>query len=229
MADPHGSTDQEPGRPTDREGATHVGYITLEELKRYLTATGVQGVDDQLLTDFIEDATLRVEEITGKTFQVDADTTRRFSHIDWKCSGSAGAGGPRIWFDQFLAQMTSLTIEGQAVDPDTYYTLPVNETPAHALQFRWDDYPTVPLSTLRDNSIEIVGRWGYAVTPPRTVKLATTRLAAFYFREKDNREFNVIGDQTTGQRVMAKSEPRYVGDLLARYHEDRIWHGAGRP
>ena len=59
-----------------------MGYITLEELKRYLTATGVQGVDDTLLEGFIEDATQRVEEITGKTFEVEADTPRRFTHVD---------------------------------------------------------------------------------------------------------------------------------------------------
>ncbi|MYB35881.1 MAG: hypothetical protein F4Y26_00495 [Gammaproteobacteria bacterium] len=206
-----------------------MGYASLEKLKKYLGG-GLEDDeytdDDEVLTDALEWATDRVEDITQLKFGVAFDTERRFTNIDWRRRGNQG---PRIWLDQFLIEIASITIEGNEVDDDTYFGFPVNEPPYHAVQFRWDNWPSASLSIIKDNAIVINGKWGYSTTVPKTVELATIRLAAYYYREKDSQEFETIGNEETGEKRLSKNEPKYVADLLRTKFKRRIWHGAGKP
>ena len=197
-----------------------MGYIDAAYLKRYLSI-GTDD-DDAILSEFIDVASERVDDITHTRFGVATDETRVFSSLSW---GNGRWDGQTVWFDGLLAQITSLEVNGVQVPDADYYLKPVNDGPYSCLAFNYDAEIRIPERT---NAIRVTGRWGYSVDIPAPVRQATARMAAYWYRERDSQEFEVVGDSMGQQTVPPRDVPVGVMRLLKPYAQTRVFPGVGR-
>ncbi|MXY96381.1 MAG: hypothetical protein F4Z29_01205 [Gemmatimonadetes bacterium] len=171
-------------------------YASLDDYKRYRSTTDLEGVDDTLSTMFLEAATARVDELTRRRFMATADTSRSFSVM---------LSRQHKWvarFDDDLAQIEAVSIDGRTLTAGNYSPVPMNDWPKYGLTI----HRNVQVDEM--SVVEISGRWAWSTTPPADVKLATMRLAAYYEVRKDAQVFDVIGDDRTGEiRLPRDGEP----------------------
>lgn len=189
---------------------TERGFVGLEHLKEYLDLPEATTKHDEVLMFALISATARVTELAGNRvfFLPDDDQSRKFTR-------ESITPLRRGWFmplDEDLYRVTSITIDAEVVASTDYQLLPVNESPAEGIHFlNGVNRPS------GEYGIQVSGRWCYSETPPRDVQRACLRLAAFYYRERSSQEFQVIGDDGTGQRQVPQTEPAQIPALLAKY------------
>ena len=211
-----------------------MAMATRDQVKEYLGRTGADDTaDDDVLDAMITRAQARIETYCRTRFEADSDTTRKFDRIhyggtvftDYSAAyGLGGYHGGRIWFDENLAEITSVTIGGDTIADTRYHLLPRNDKPAYALEFNtFDSY----FSSTLDLEIEITGRWAYSVTPPADIVHAAIRLAAYYFEMRKAPVFDIVGsDDFGGERSVPRSEPMDVMHLLMPYRFTPLIDGA---
>lgn len=189
-------------------------YITVSELKSYLgvTTTG----DDALLASLIARAQSAIDTHTGRTFEAASDTTK---YLD--CLPPTVNGYELNWatLGLDLCQITSVTNgNGVVVTGSQYVTMPINVTPYHGLRLKQYSGVTWDYTDDWEASIAIVGRWAYSITPPADIAQACIRLAAFFYRQKDN---TTDGDRPIlagdGNVIMPSTMPRDVTSILQPY------------
>lgn len=201
-----------------------MAYLTYTDLKVYLDIAVANTDDDALLTTLIARAQMMIDNECRQTFEAAADTTRTFLALPLDDGGHVE--GRDLILDAPLCQVTSVTNgDGAVVSAADYLTLPRNLTPWYAIRLkessglRWtyDD-------DAESDSIAVVGRWAYSVTAPVAIVQATTRLAAYLYRQRDNAldlDRTVI---TAGQTILPSRIPRDIMDILANGY---IRTGAG--
>ena len=183
-----------------------MAYISLDELKQYLKIDATDTDNDDLLNASISSAQDRVEEICHRKFEASTDTVRYFDF-------QRDVRERTVYFDTDLISITGLEIDDETI-PETDYRLePRNIQPAwgmhlkkHSGSYGSYDFP--------EDRIKITGKWAFSETPPESVKFATKRLAAFYFRESDSQLFQTIGPQDQGQIQLPANEPSDVRAIL---------------
>ncbi|MXY97207.1 MAG: hypothetical protein F4Z29_05545 [Gemmatimonadetes bacterium] len=186
-----------------------MAHITLADLKRYLGG-GMDDDDvtddDDLLQDLLDAASARVTELAGdRVFTLpEADAVRSFYP-------EPAVRGWMVRFSEDLHVVTSVAIGTRIIPASDYELQPRNDTPKDGLRFT-DDVMVDP-----DVLVKVTGRWCYSEAVPNDVKMATRRLAAYYYRERSSQEFEVQGNEETGQRKISSAEPRQIAQLLARY------------
>ena len=182
-------------------------YTTLNSLKSYL---GVEtSADDALLGDLIGRASAAVDALCNRTFSAGEDSTRRFDAL-------LDVDGRTLWLDDDLCALTSV-VNGDdlSIAPGDLLLSPRTGPPwseirlarSSAAVWTYDDTP--------ENAISVTGRWAYSVEPPADIVQATTRLAAWFYRQKD------VGYEparpTFGSVAYAADLPADVLTLLAPY------------
>lgn len=192
-------------------------YLTYTDLKVYLDIAVANTDDDTLLTTLIARAQAIVDRHCSQTFEAASDTTRYFyaNSVDY----GGHVDGRDLILDAPLCAITSVTNgDGVVVSASNYITEPRNATPYYALRLknssnlRWtydDDVET--------DTIAIVGKWAYSTSAPADIVHATTRLAAYLYRQRDNAldlDRVVI---TGGATILPMRIPADVLTVLAPY------------
>ena len=156
-----------------------MAYQTLEELKAYMGLDTDDTDNDALLTAMLSRAQTRIETYCRTAFEASVDTTRKFDVTSLDYGGDIyGADNPslntiwqttasawnilwrtRLWFDQPLAQLTSVTVDGETLEASEYRLDPLNDNPKHSLFFT-----DLILSFNTTSTIDVIGRWAHSIT-----------------------------------------------------------------
>ena len=198
-----------------------MAYIPYERLKRYLGSQSDEAVDDDLLKEFLTFAEGYIDQETHRHFEA-VTKTRRF-HL----------GTPLAWGDQLISALSidnrrELILDDDLLEITTlqdqngartfaasdYVLLPTNETPKYAIILinkAWT-YVNTPLE-----AAIVTGKWGWSVTAPKDIAMATRRLAAFLYRQKDSQVFDTTAMFEGGVLSIPQGVPRIVQLIIDRY------------
>ncbi len=189
-----------------------MAYLTLAVLKNYLSVDAAEQSEDTTLQLSLDAAQAAIERWTSRKFETPFDTT----HVVNIQDHLTFSDGPyaKLWLDAECCQLTQV-LNGDSVTViplSAVVTFPRNLTPFQAIQLRnyywgfgqWGD-------------IQILGRWGYSITPPADIVQATKRLAAYFYKQKDSQVFDVTVDTATGQVTVPKGIPADVRAIVDSY------------
>ena len=192
-------------------------YTSAVLIKAYLGPLGTG--DDALLDELGDRAQKIVETYTQRVFEGTGTSSRKFDAV-------ADVDDRTLFFDEDVVSITSITNRAdadsgtEAITSAHYVTIPRNKTPYFGIKLlasankEWD-YQDDP-----EMGITVVANWRYSVTPPDDVVQATTRLAAFLYRQKDsNADLDrplLTGDGVT---IMPSSLPHDVRQILDPYRK----------
>lgn len=155
-----------------------MAYLSASDLKAYLGISG--SGDDTLLGLLVARAQVAVDRYCNRTFEASANTTRYFDAI------GPHVAGPVLYLDRDLCAINTVTNgDGATVSSDAYVTQPRNDAPYYALRLKANSGVVWTYTDDWENAIEISGKWAYSTTAPADIVQAATRLAAFYYRQKD--------------------------------------------
>jgi hypothetical protein len=187
-----------------------MAYTNITTVKSYLG--DVQGsIDDTLITGFIAAAQLYIDGYCHQTFEAAADTTRTFDPC-------ADVDGRTLYFDAPLIAITSVTNgDGVVVAPSAYVTEPRNMTPWYGLTLKSNSSVNWTYGGALENAIAIGGKWAYSLTADANIQQAAQRLAAYFYRQRDNGFDLDRIIQTQSGVVMPLDLPRDIAKLLEPY------------
>lgn len=181
-------------------------YASLHDLTTYLGIDD-SATDDGLLTQLLARAQAVIDAHTRRTFEATADSTR-YHTLD-------AVWGRQLIFDGDLCAVTSIVNgDGATVAASEYHTLPRNRTPYYSVEL-WPDSVTA-WDADRDGQIAVTGRWAYSVTAPADIVQAAIRMAAWFYRQKDNtgNDQAMIAGTVT---ILPARLPADVAELLKPY------------
>lgn len=191
-------------------------YVTVEQLKASLTLTGQTFADADIQTA-ISAAARTIDAQTGRRFYPDADAqqTRMF----WPLN-------PGFCLIDDLSTFTSLNYQGDTWTLGSdFYLEPMNAAAdgrpytgirTIARPFIYTLAERAPGWAGFDGRITVVGKWGWATTPPEIVE-ATSILASRLLRRAREAPFAVVGAGIEGEAIrLAKMDPD-VAMLIAPY------------
>lgn len=198
-------------------------YIVFERLKRYLASQSDEPVDDDLLQEFITQAESHIDNSTHRHFEA-VVKTRRF-HLGTPTAWGDGLisalsiDNPReLILDDDLLSITTLQDENGArtFAASDYVLLPTNESPKYAIVliddvWTWVDTPL--------EAVIVTGTWGWSVEAPDDIAMATRRLAAFLYRQKDSQVFDTTAVFEGGVLTIPQGVPRIVQMIINRYRK----------
>lgn len=192
-----------------------MAYISSAELKTYLGVTLT--TDDTLMATLIAAAQQAVDKYTGRVFEYSgADTTRTFDAVEDVFKGN------ELMFKDDLYSITSIVTNANGTAPITlaasdYFARPRTGPPYHSIVIANSSSYFWTYTNDPQDGITITGKWAYSLTPPADVKLATLRLAGYYFRLKDSQVFDVTSIPEQGVMMIPKGMPMDVKILLDPY------------
>jgi len=168
--------------------------------------------DIALLQRLAEAASEMIERYTGRTFAVGADSTRAFNP-------TTDCRGAWLFFNADLAAApTSVTNGDGAVLAATDYVLqPRHAAPFYALKLLPSSGVSWTFVGDADDAIAVVGKWGYSTAPPADVVHACIRLAAFFYRQRDNAQDSDRTIVTAVGALSPVSLPQDVTTILRPY------------
>lgn len=190
-----------------------MAYLTNTELKTYLGVTGAG--DDTLLTNLISYAQKAIESYTGRVFEAAADTTRKFTVGE-------DTDEEILFFDEDLCAITSIITDADGSSPVTlttaeYVTQPRNTTPYYAIKLLPSCAHSWTYSTDPQTGITVTGKWAWSTTVPNDIKHACTRLAAYFYRQKDAGVYDTTAIPDAGVIQVPQGIPRDVQLILNPY------------
>ncbi len=161
-----------------------VDYAALEEVRAYAVFKTQDEANDTLLEDLITQVSRLIDKLTGRTFAPDADTTYYVPFC--KVEGRDLFLGE---MDYPLLSVTTLKNgDGTTIASTEYLLLPrahANTAPRfNTIRLKetsdvdWEDDDD------GDGFIEITGKWGWSLTVPEDVKLATIEAVAYVFKNR---------------------------------------------
>jgi len=188
-------------------------YIYPDDLKTYLdiTETG----DDLILQATIQRAEKAIESYTGRVFEAASDTR----YYDY-----AAVDGLYLWLDHDLYSLTSVTngdSNGTSVSTDDITLWPRNQGPPY-YKLRLNESSTSDWEVDTDYWIQVTGLWGYSDEPPEDIVQATTRWAAYLYRQKDTGQFETVAVSDGGAVTVPMGMPEDVKVLLAPYRRHSL-------
>lgn len=190
-----------------------MAYTTVANLKTYLGITG--GTDDILLASLISRAQKKIDSDVGFTFEASADATRKFTvGVDTE--------GDTLTLDTWLCSITSIITNADATSPVTltaseYVTEPRNTTPYYAIRILSSSTNTWTYTTNPENGVTVTGKWAWSTTAPDDIVHACTRLAGYFYRQKDAGVFDVTAIPDAGVIQVPQGIPRDVRLILDGY------------
>lgn len=187
-------------------------YATLAQLKAYLQISSTS--DDTLLSDLLVRATETISAHCRTSFAVTSDTTRIFGWSSVQWDGDTQRGYLLLPGGVYLAAITGIAGEDQALIPLTE-VVSFPPAPPYTVLARVGR----PWLRRTDGVISITGRWGYSVTPPPDIVHACIRLAAWYYRQRGG---GLDADRPTitadGTLVYPLALPADVYQILNQYN-----------
>lgn len=190
-----------------------MAYTTTANIKNYLGITGA--ADDILLASLIARAEQTIDSYCGRTFEAGADDTREFTVGE-------DTEGDTLYLDEDLCAITTVKTDADATTPITlatseYVTIPRNRTPYHAIKILSSSTNTWTYTTNPENGVTITGRWAWSTTAPDDIVHACTRLAGYFYRQKDAGVFDITAIPDAGVIQVPQGIPRDVKIILDKY------------
>ena len=193
-------------------------YTDAALIKAYAGALGTG--DDALLDDIADRAQKLVENYTGRVFEGSGTSSRSFD-------AEADVEDRTLYFDEDACAIVAITnrADGTAetIGTSAYVTLPRNRTPYYGVRLlasankEWD-YEDDP-----ETGITVVANWRYSSTPPADIVQATTRLAAFLYRQKDtNSDLDRPLLTNSGVTILPSQVPHDVKQTLEFYRKRHV-------
>lgn len=200
-----------------------MAYVVYERLKRYLGSQSDEAVDDDLLQEFITFSEDYINQETHRRFE--AFTGTRRYHVGTPASwgdrllSAETIDNPReLILDEDLLSITTLQDQNGArtFAATDYVLLPTNEVPKYAILliddvWEWVDTPL--------EAVIVTGTWGWSTTAPANIAMATRRLAAFLYRQKDSQVFDTTAMFEGGVLSIPQGVPRIVQLIINRYRK----------
>lgn len=189
-----------------------MSYTGPSTLKVYL---GIDvSDDDPLLINCINDAQKAIETKCQRVFEASADTTRYFDPLE------DSDDYRELFFDEDCCAITTvLNGDGVTLTGSDYVTNPRNFKPYYSIQLKLTASEYLTYNSSPENAIAITGRWAYSVTAPADIQHACTRLAAWFYRQRDTS--NDGSDRpiltNSGAVVIPSKLPADVIDLITPY------------
>lgn len=155
-----------------------MAYTDTSSVKVYLGISG--SGDDTLIGLLVARAQVAVDRYCNRTFEASTNTIRYFDAIGPHISG------PVLYLDRDLCAINTVTNgDSEALTGTHYVTEPRNDTPYYGLRLKTGSGRSWAYATDWENAIAVSGKWAYSTSAPGDIVQATTRLAAFYYRQKD--------------------------------------------
>lgn len=183
-----------------------MAYTTLAKLRTYLGVTEVG--DDTLLTDCITRATAVFDAQFPFSFEAETET-RYFIDDDIDNDGV-------LWLDKPLLTVTTLTngdASATVIAAADYWLQPRNESPYWYIKLK-DGGDTTYFEFTTDGEISIAGTWGYMTSASGIVEQCVTRLAAYFYRQKDSQTFDVTAVPELGIMTIPSGIPNDVKIMI---------------
>ena len=195
-------------------------YTDAALIKAYAGALGTG--DDALLDDLGDRAQKLVENYTGRVFEGTGTSSRSFDAV-------ADVEDRTLYFDEDAVSITSIRNKAdsatgsEAITAAQYVTLPRNRTPYYGIRLlasankEWD-YEDDP-----ETGVTVIANWRYSATPPDDIVQATTRLAAFLYRQKDtNSDLDRPLLTDAGVTILPSQVPHDVKQTLEFYRKRHV-------
>lgn len=194
-----------------------MAYITVSQLKTYLKISSSS--EDSLLTDIIAAAQKQIESLTGRIFEVPADTTRKFTPLGEFYGGSLQRDGLTLGLDYDLCQLTSITNgDGSNIPTNAVILLPLNSVPCAAIRIKLNTAYIWTYTGSPDGAVSITGRWGYSITPPDDIVQVTKLIAQRMYKERDGTENRTTDSiSADGSFMPGSQQPDNIAKLLKPY------------
>ena len=191
-----------------------MAYISVAELKTYLDISGTG--DDGLLGALIDSAGAAIDAHTHRSFEA-TTATRYYERKDLDDRGFM------LMLGDDLISVTTLTngdSAGTAIPATEYWLVDASGRraagpPYHGIRLKIDSTYSWEFDT--DYWVSVLGTWGYCTDPPKNIKHACKRLAAYYYAQKDAQVFDVTAVPEAGVITVPQGMPRDVKILLEPY------------
>jgi hypothetical protein len=192
-----------------------MAYTTLADLKEYLGIDEEADDDDSLLEALIGRAQAYIETDTKCLFEP-VEETRLFN---------TPMVSRLLILDKTLLTVTEiLNGDGEVISEDDIILYPPNETAKWAIKLK-DSSHTVTWK-LKDGyaeqAISVEGGWGDFAEPPEDIVHGCTRLAAFYYRQKDAQVFDTTAMPEAGVITIPQGIPKDVKMILDKYRKPAL-------
>ena len=191
-------------------------YTDGTSVKAYLSITGT--ADDALIGTFVSQAQKIVESYTQRVFDGSGTSARYFDAV-------VDVDDHTLLFDEDVYSIVSVKNRADSATPVTigtsgYVTLPTNRKPYYGIRLltsgnnEWD-YEEDP-----ERGILVTASWRYSESAPADIVHATTRLAAFLYRQKDS-SADLDRPLLTGEGVtiLPSQIPHDVRQILEPYRK----------
>lgn len=196
-------------------------YPIVADIKTYLRANTQQALpagDDTLIGNLLASVIAFAESPpgAGRRFEVTADSTRRFDAVR-----DVDQGERRLWLDEDLCQIASITNgDGLVVPSNQYVTDPRNATPYYSITLKLSSDAVWTYDDAPESAIAIVGRWGYSVAAPPDIAQAVLRHTVWIYRQRASGSGEIDRPIVTGDGVtiMPNAVP---ADVMAVYRSYR--------
>jgi hypothetical protein len=194
-----------------------VTYTSSSLVKAYVGASGT--ADDTLIGNLVTYAQKIVETYTGRVFDGTSTSTRYFDAIE-------DVEDRKLYFDEDVFSISTIYNRADAgagsesIGTSSYVTIPRNYKPYYAIELlssankEWD-YQDDP-----ETGIRVTASWRYSETAPSDIVQATTRLAAFLYRQKDTSsdlDRPLLTD--SGVTILPSQVPHDVKQMLEPYRK----------
>ena len=198
-----------------------IQYCTVADIKRKGRLDIIDSDYDVDLDRLITAASQAVDKycnVPDGGFQVTDDTTHYYTEADLRTVNNSLSGawgvGSRLFFDMPCLSITTLTdSSGHTFSTNQYRLGPYNYSPK-----RWVELLSmVAWSWTTDGRITVVGKFGYATTPPDVVVEATAMYAAWMFKRWQAALQDATANQELGQIIYGSEMPKQVKALLGMY------------
>ena len=187
-------------------------YLGLEDLRGFLDIDITS--DNPLLQEAIEAAQQYIDSQTNRHFEAVTAT----KYYERSALNRWDSRQLDLLKDDLLA-ITTLTngdSAATAIIAANYWTVPRNEGPPyHGILLKTDisDYWQWDI----DYWVSVAGTWGYSVTVPDDIRRATTVLAAYFFRQKDQVNWDITAIPEAGVITIPSGIPATVVEIIKRY------------
>lgn len=198
-----------------------MAYITKQEVEKYL-GLSIKTTLDTFLTTLISAATAYIENYTGRWFEDDDTAATRYYD---------GNGCTKLAIDD-LRDITSLTVDGEALtENEDYYLYPLNAA-TDGLPYEWIELiqPETKLKSSYNSrmdrgypyvfekgqrTVEVNGKWGYSTTPPDDIKTVCLKIVGGMIKENiGDTDLKEITQETLGAYSASFAKVREVANAL---------------
>ena len=159
-----------------------MAYITTADMTAYRGITST--ADNTIINSLILEAQAWFERETGRQLESASETHYFDPEIDVE--------GDTLFVDKDLLEVTSITLnDGTTFGASDYVLEPRNESPKYAIKIRSDSAQSWDYEDYHENSVTIVGTWGYSTAAFNDIKLALKEMVTYLYYERETSFFDV--------------------------------------